>query len=177
MSQQSPLHPPHPSYLHPYTLKTHCPTTQTNHCTNWWISHIVLMSLFIRYTHIPFYFHFSFTSSTSSIHHYALQPHVTTLTLASSDQSCLFDGHMIYNSHVFTSILSISNMHPPVVWPIMIPCTVRSGIYYSFTSDEPYARFLVYHLYLTCLYFTFRSDHCYGSTWWELRSVNSDPRW
>ena len=37
------------------------------------------------------------------------------ITLTSSDQSCLFDGHMTYDSHVFTSILSISNMPPPAV--------------------------------------------------------------
>ena len=60
---------------------------------------------------------------------------------------------------VFTFIISISNMHPPVVQPITSPHTVGSGTYYSFTSDEPYACFLVYHSYLTCLYFTFCSDH------------------
>ena len=73
--------------------------------------------------------------------------------------TCLFDGHMIYDSHVFTSILSISNMCPPMVQPIMIPCTMWSGTFYSFALDEPYAHFLVYHSYLTCLYFTFHSDH------------------
>ena len=57
----------------------------------------------------------------------------TTITLASSDRSCLFDGHMTYNSHVFTSILSISNMPPPVVWPIMSSRTMQSGTVYNFT--------------------------------------------
>ena len=79
----------------------------------------------------------------------------TPFTLASSDQSRLFDGHMIYDSHVFTSILSISNRRPPTVRPITSPCTTQSGTYYNFTLDEPYARFLVFHLYLTCLYLPF----------------------
>ena len=45
------------------------------------------MGLPIRYAHIPFYFCFSFTSSTSLIHHYTLQPHVITLTLARHSHS------------------------------------------------------------------------------------------
>ena len=113
------------------------------------------MSLLIRYAHIPFYFYFSFTSSASLIHHYALRPHVITLTLTSSGQSRLFDGHMIYGSHVFTSILSISNMHFPAVQPIMSPPTTWSGTYYIFALYEPYALFLVDHLYLTCMYLPF----------------------
>ena len=56
----------------------------------------------------------------------------TTIALALSDRSRLFDGHMTYDSHVFTSILSISNVPPPAVWPITRSCTVRSGTYYSF---------------------------------------------
>ena len=55
----------------------------------------------------------------------------------------------------FTSILSIPNVHPPTVWPIMSPHTTWSGTLYSFASDEPYALFLVDHLYLTCLYLPF----------------------
>ena len=69
--------------------------------------------------------------------------HMTALAFISSDQSRLFDGHMIYDSHVFTSILSISNVRPPVVRPIMSPRTVQSGTFYSFASDEPYALSLV----------------------------------
>ena len=47
----------------------------------------VLMSLLIRYAHIPFYFHFSFTFSTSSIYHYAplLQRDHMTIALTLSD--------------------------------------------------------------------------------------------
>ena len=55
----------------------------------------------------------------------------------------------------FTSILSIPNVCPPAVWPITNPHTARSGTFYSFTLDEPYACFLVYHSYLTCLYLPF----------------------
>ena len=84
------------------------------------------MSLLIRYTHIPFYFRFSFTFPTSPIHPYA--PPLrrdracarTTIALALSDRSCLFDGHMTYDSHVFTSILSVSNMPPPAVMSLLI---------------------------------------------------------
>ena len=92
------------------------------------------MSLLIRYTHIPFYFHFSFTFSTSLIHHYAppLRCAHTTITLTSSDWSHLFDGHMTYDSHVFTSILSVSNMPPPVVQPITSSHTAWSGTFYNF---------------------------------------------
>ena len=95
---------------------------------------ITLMSLLIRYTHIPFYFRFPFAFPTLSIHHYAppLQHNRTTIALTPSDRFCLFDGHMTYDSHVFTSILSVSNMPPPAVWPIMSSRTAWSGTFYSF---------------------------------------------
>ena len=44
----------------------------------------------------------------------------------------LFDGHMTYDSHVFTSILSVSNVPPPAVRPITRSRTARSGPFYSF---------------------------------------------
>ena len=47
----------------------------------------MLMSLLIGYTHIPFYFCFSFTSSALSIHHYALQLHVIALAPAQQSHS------------------------------------------------------------------------------------------
>ena len=56
-----------------------------------------------------------------------------TIALASLDRSHLFDGHMTYDSYVFTSILSVSNVPPPAVWPITSSCTTRSGTFYSFT--------------------------------------------
>ena len=117
------------------------------------------MSILIRYTQIPFYFRFSITSSASLIHLYA-PPHWRDCT-----RTC-FVGPiwLILWTHdlqftCFTSILSIPNMCPPMVQPIMSPCTTWSGTFYSFASDEPYARFLVYHSYLACLYFTFHSEH------------------
>ena len=56
----------------------------------------------------------------------------TTIALTPLDQSCLFDGYMTYNSHVFTSILSVSNVPPPAVWPITSSHTARSGTFYNF---------------------------------------------
>ena len=56
----------------------------------------------------------------------------TTIALALLDRSHLFDGHMTYNSHVFTSILSISNVPPPAVRPITRSRTAWSGTFYSF---------------------------------------------
>ena len=119
------------------------------------------MSLLIRYTHIPFYFHFSFTFPTSPIHHYTppLQCDRTTSALALSDRSCLFDGHMTYNSHVFTSILSVSNVPPPAVWPIMSSRTVWSGTFYSFAICSHSC----YHSYLTCLYLPSTREHHHWS--------------
>ena len=96
------------------------------------------MSLLTRYAHIPFYFRFSFTFPTLLIHHYA--PPLwcnrararTTIALAPTDWSRLFDGHMTYDSHVFTSILSVSNGPPPAVQPITRSRTAWSGTFYSF---------------------------------------------
>ena len=90
------------------------------------------MSLLIRYAHIPFHFCFSFTFPTSLIHHYA-PPLQHDCTRSHDNRTRLFDGHMTYDSHVFTSILSVSNVPPPVVQPIMSSCTVQSGTFYSFT--------------------------------------------
>ena len=56
----------------------------------------------------------------------------TTIALASSDRSRLFDGHMTYDSHVFTSILSISNVPPSAVRPIMSSHTMQSGTFSNF---------------------------------------------
>ena len=111
-----------------------------------------MMSLLIRYAHIPFYFCFSFTSSTSLIHHYA-PPHWCDRTQSHS-HSLIWWTHVLQFT-CFISILSIPNMHPPMVQPIMSPHTTRSGTFYSFALDEPYAHFLVYHSYLTCLYLPF----------------------
>ena len=55
-----------------------------------------------------------------------------TIALTSLDQSCVFDGHMTYNSYVFTSILSVSNVPPPAVQPITSSRTTWSGTFYNF---------------------------------------------
>ena len=97
-----------------------------------------VMSLLIRYAHIPFYFRFSLTFPTSPIHPYApplRRDHACacmTIALALSDRSRLFDGHMTYDSHVFTSIISVSTVPPPAVRPITRSRTARSGTFYSF---------------------------------------------
>ena len=51
-------------------------------------------------------------------------------------------------------------MCPPAARPIMNHSAMWSGTYYSFTSDEPCACYLVYQLYLTCLYLPFAPEHC-----------------
>ena len=81
------------------------------------------------------------------------------LTFTSPDWPCLFDGCMIYDSHVYSSPFSYL-MHPPVARPIMNHHATWSGTYYSFALDEPCACFLVYHLYLTCLYLPFAPENC-----------------
>ena len=62
---------------------------------------------------------------------------------------------MTYNSHVFTSILSVSNVPPPAVQPIMRSRTTRSGTFYSFAICS--------HSYLPFIFnlpvFTFRKKN------------------
>ena len=87
-----------------------------------------------------------FTFPLLSLHHRSTTTHLhsdvttrdrartrMTIALAPSDRSHLFDGHMTYNSHVFTSILSVSNVPPPAVRPITSSRTAWSGTFYSFT--------------------------------------------
>ena len=71
-------------------------------------------------------------STTMHLHSDATTRACTTIALASLDQSHLFDGHMTYNSHVFISILSVSNMPPPAVRPITSSCTAQSGTFSNF---------------------------------------------
>ena len=73
-------------------------------------------------------------------------PACTTITLALSDRSHLFDGHMTYDSHVFTSILSVSNVPPPAVRPITRSHTARSGTFYSFAICSHSCLPLVFNL-------------------------------
>ena len=57
---------------------------------------------------------------------------------------------------LFTCYISFLSYltHPPTAWPITNHCATQSGTYYSFTSYEPCAHFLDYHLYLTHLQIT-----------------------
>ena len=125
-------------------------------------------SFILPYTHLHI---IAFLSL--SLHHWSTAVHPTnatfhmslhncshmTLTFTSLDQPHLVDGHTMYNSHVYIYIFSY-DMCPPIVWPIMNHHATWSGTYYSFTLDEPCACFLVYHLYLTCLYLPFNPEHC-----------------
>ena len=78
---------------------------------------------------------FIFAFPSLSLHHWSTPTHLRSdvIALALSDRSRLFDGHMTYDSHVFTSILSVSNMPPPAVRPIMRSRTAWSGTFCSFT--------------------------------------------
>ena len=110
-----------------------------------------LMSLLIRYAHIPFYFRFSFTFSTSLIHHYAplLQRDRMWSRLCSHvNHTRLFDGHMPYDSHVFL----VSPMCPPLQSDQSRALALRGQ---ALVITLPYAHFLVFHSYLTCLYLPF----------------------
>ena len=129
-----------------------------------WCHGGTVMSLLIRYAHIPFYFCFSFTFSTSPIHHYA-PPLRHDRTCSHNNHThfigliLLIDGHMTCNSHVFTSILSISNMPPPAVWPITSSCTTQSGTFYNFTLCSLSCFPFVFNLPV----FTFHEEHHYQS--------------
>ena len=100
-------------------------------------SYTLLFSLFLRFPYI-----IDLPLRTSA----PMRPHTIALTLTSSDQSHLFDGHMTYDSHVFTSILSVSNMPPPVVQPITRSCTMWSGTFYSFAICSHSCLPLVFNL-------------------------------
>ena len=73
----------------------------------------------------------------------------TTIALASSDWSRLFDGHMTYDSHVFTSILSVSNV--PLLWSDQSRVLAPRGqaLFYNFTlcshSCSPFIFNLQHH--------------------------------
>ena len=86
-------------------------------------SYTLLFSLFLHFPYI----------ANPPLHTSApTRPHAIALALAPLDQSRLFDGHMTYDSHVFTSILSVSNVPPSAVRPITRSRTTWSGTFYSF---------------------------------------------
>ena len=88
-------------------------------------SYTLLFSLFLHFPYVA-----DPPLRTSALTRPRSRSHV--IALAPSDRSHLFDGHMTYDSHVFTSILSISNVPPPAVRPITRSRTARSGTFYSF---------------------------------------------
>ena len=70
----------------------------------------------------------------------------TTIAHTLLDRSRLFDRHMTYDSHVFTSILSVSNMPHPVVRPITSSRTAWSGTFYSFALCSHYCLPFIFNL-------------------------------
>ena len=96
----------------------------------------------------------------------SMHPH-TDATAHNRTHTCFIGPiSLIWWTHIlqftcFISILSISNMRPPMVWPITNLHTTWSVTFYSFASDEPYALFHVLHLYLTCLYLPFAQKKSY----------------
>ena len=119
-------------FMHHSQLKQLCAKWHIEEPSHWWAS----SSDTLIYPSI-----FAFLSL--SLHRWSTTTHLhsdatahtrarTTITLTPSDRSRLFDGHMTYDSHVFTSILSVSNVPPPAVQPIMSSHTTRSGTFYNF---------------------------------------------
>ena len=95
-----------------------------------------------------------------------MQPHMITLT--SSDRSCLFDGHMIYDSHVLLLFLVAPMCTLP--WSDQSQALAPHG---QGLLDEPYALFLVFHSYST-------SFSCLqnSTVWWCLTSrKNTGGTW
>ena len=95
-----------------------------------------------------------------------MQPPMWASTITCVKCACLhligpasLDGHMMYNSHVYSFPFSYL-MCPPTAQPIMNHHAAQSGTYYSFTLDEPCACFLIYHLYLHDLYLSFAPENC-----------------
>ena len=76
--------------------------------------------------------------------------HVWNTAFALSDWLHLIDGQMVM-IHMFTFPVLVTSHTLPVAQPITNHCTAWSGTYYSFTSDESCACFLVNHSYITCL--------------------------
>ena len=123
------------------------------HCG--WMGKIksTVMSLLIRYTHIPFYFHFSFTFPTSLIHHYA-----PLLQRDRTRSHSLYRTDLAYLMNIWLTIhmyllLFLASPMCPLLWSDQSRGLAPHGQALSIAS--PYARILVYHLYLTCLYLPF----------------------
>ena len=112
------------------------------------------MSLLIRYAHIPFYFRFSFTFSTSSIHHYAPPLQCDCVWSRSLHQTNLtYSMDTWLTIHMYLLLFLVSPMCPLLQsdqsW-VLAPHSQALSI------ALPYARILVYHSYLTSLYLPFK---------------------
>ena len=127
-----------------------------------------MMSLLIRYAHIPFYFHFSFTFSTSLIHHYTpllrcnrTQSH----SLHWTNRTYLMDIWLTIHMYLLLFLVSPTC---PLLRSNQSQVLAPRGQALSITL--PYAHFLVFHLYLTCLYLPFAREHHH-------RNPNQLPIW
>ena len=133
-----------------------------------YISLIPLMSLLIRYAHIPFYFRFSFTFPTSPIHPYTpplWRDCTWSHLLPWTDLAYLMD--IWFMIHMYLLLFLASPMCP------LLQSNQSRGLAphgQALSIASPYAHILVYHSYLTCLYLPFtREDH--------RRSPNQLPIW
>ena len=128
------------------------------------------MSLLIRYTHIPFYFCFSFTSLHRRSTPTHLHSDVLTLawqshSLPQTDLAYLMDIWLTI--HMYLLLFLVSPTCP----------LLRSDQSWGFAPRgqalsiaSPYSCILVYHSYLTSLYLPFSREHHY-------RSPNQLPIW
>ena len=129
-------------------------------CENSWLVG-PLMSLLIRYTHIPFYFHFPFTFPTSLIHHYAplLQcDHTWLRSLYRTNLAYLMDIWLTI--HMYLLLFLVSPTCPLLRSDQSRVLALHSQ---ALSIASPYARILVYHSYLTSLYLPFTREHYYQS--------------
>ena len=114
------------------------------------------MSLLVRYAHIPFYFHLSFTFPTSPIHHYTppLQHNCTrSHSLHWTNLTYLMDTWLMIHMYFLLFLVSLTC---PLLWSNQSWTLTPHSQALSITS--PYAHILVYHLYLTCLYLPFAQN-------------------
>ena len=114
-------------------------------------SHIdTLMSLLIRYAHIPFYFCFSFAFSTLSIHHYAPPLRRDCMRSLAWQSHSLHQTNLAYLMdtwlmiHMYLLLFLVSPMFPLLQSDQSQALTPRSQ---ELSITLPYAHFLVYHSY------------------------------
>ena len=119
------------------------------------------MSLLIRYAHIPFYFHFSFTFPTSPIHPYTpplRRDRTQSHSLYRTDLAHLMDIWLTIHMYLLLFLVSPTC---PLLQSNQSWVLAPHGQALSIAS--PYARVLVYHSYLTSLYLPFLREHHHQS--------------